>query len=250
MLIGIVNSKGGVGKSTLAVHAAVWLHEQDLRVAAIDADPQASLTRWLSEAAPEIPVSSYTQAAQIYGDGPALARTYDAVVVDGPAALNVEIATIIGIADLCLMPIGPSMLDLWASYRTARLIYQVRFSPKRRGLPHAYTVLNRVQRNTRLGRMAETAVEKYGFEVAGTVLHHLSAYAEAGGAGTVVWRLGRRARTAADEMRALLAETLGGVIGATAEADAPTSATAPAEAGGTQADALPVAANTPRSIPS
>jgi Mrp family chromosome partitioning ATPase len=37
MNIALTNSKGGVGKSTLAVHLAVWLSEQGKRIAVVDA---------------------------------------------------------------------------------------------------------------------------------------------------------------------------------------------------------------------
>lgn len=47
MIAAIVNQKGGVGKTTLAVHLAVWLHERGLRVAFIDADGQSSSSRWI-----------------------------------------------------------------------------------------------------------------------------------------------------------------------------------------------------------
>ena len=40
MIIAMTNSKGGVGKSTLAVHLAAWWHEQGARVALVDADVQ------------------------------------------------------------------------------------------------------------------------------------------------------------------------------------------------------------------
>jgi chromosome partitioning protein len=54
MILALANSKGGVGKSTLAVHLAVWLHEKGRQVAFVDSDVQGSSSAWLQEAAPEI----------------------------------------------------------------------------------------------------------------------------------------------------------------------------------------------------
>ena len=45
--IGIANQKGGVGKTTLAVHIAAWLSRKQYRVCVIDADPQGNATSWL-----------------------------------------------------------------------------------------------------------------------------------------------------------------------------------------------------------
>ena len=54
MIIVVANSKGGVGKSTIAVHLAAWLHEQGHKVTLADCDTQHSSSDWLKEAVPEI----------------------------------------------------------------------------------------------------------------------------------------------------------------------------------------------------
>ena len=56
MYIAMVNAKGGVGKRTLAVHLAVWLHEQGRRVILVDCDLQRSSSQWLAEAEPGVRV--------------------------------------------------------------------------------------------------------------------------------------------------------------------------------------------------
>ncbi len=208
MVVAVVNSKGGVGKSTLAVHAAAWLYERGRRVAVIDADAQGSTADWLGRAVPAIRLERVTNAAEIIDRYRRLEALHDVVVVDGPAALSTETVTIVGIADLALMPIGPSMMDVIASYRTARVIYKVRFNPKREGRPRAFVVLNRVQPRTRLARIAAAAIIRYGFPVANHALQLRQAYAEACGEGTLVWRMGARGSAAAEEIRGLFEQVL------------------------------------------
>jgi chromosome partitioning protein len=47
VIIALANQKGGVGKTTLAVHLAAGLARRNARVIAVDADPQGNLTSWL-----------------------------------------------------------------------------------------------------------------------------------------------------------------------------------------------------------
>lgn len=208
MFIAIVNSKGGVGKSTVAVHAAVWLHERGLRVALIDADAQQSSSEWLERAAPEIRIVRCHAARDILDCAPRLQAVSDIVLADGPAALGRATVALIAVADRVLMPIGPSMMDVNASYRTARMIYRARFNSTRPGLPEALTVMNRVQARTRLARTAATAILRYGFPAAPVALQLRQAYAEACGEGSVVWRMGEAARVASEEINDLFRNVL------------------------------------------
>jgi chromosome partitioning protein len=203
MIIAVVNSKGGVGKTTIAAHTAAWLQEQGLAVAVIDADEQASSTDWLRKAAPQIPVFQQLSSREILEGAPELARQYDAVVADGPAALCAKIAALGAVADLVVMPLQASMLDIWASYRTARVLYKLQFQAKRPGKPHALTVLNRVRSRTKLAKLGATAAKKYGFPVSPVVLEARTAYAEACARATFVWEMGKRTALASAEINKL-----------------------------------------------
>src|SRR5882757_4559727 len=84
MIIVVANSKGGVGKTTIAVHLAAWLHEQGHRVTLADCDTQHSSSDWLQEAVPEIKTARLGSPDQILDELPSIARDCDYVVADGP----------------------------------------------------------------------------------------------------------------------------------------------------------------------
>src|ERR1700692_4171886 len=86
MIIVVANSKGGVGKSTLAVHLAAWLHEQGHKVVLADCDTQHSSSDWLHEAVPEIKTVRLGSPEQILDEVPSLAQENDYVVADGPGS--------------------------------------------------------------------------------------------------------------------------------------------------------------------
>lgn len=86
MIIVIANSKGGVGKSTLAVHLASWLREQEHRVTLADCDSQQSSSEWISEADPLVKPVRLDNPDTILNELPILAKDADYVIADGPGS--------------------------------------------------------------------------------------------------------------------------------------------------------------------
>src|SRR5438105_14597756 len=84
MIIVVANSKGGVGKSTLAVHLAAWLFEQGHSVILADCDMQHSSSDWSMEAMPDIRTVRLANPEEILDRLPQLALEADFVVADGP----------------------------------------------------------------------------------------------------------------------------------------------------------------------
>ncbi len=202
MLIAVVNAKGGVGKSTIAVHLAVWLHEQGRRVLLVDADVQGSSSIWLGEAAPEIPITRLQTADDILDQLPKLSPTVDDVVIDGPGGLSEVSRSILFVADYALVPCGPSIVDLRAASDAIRVLRQAQAI--RKGPPEAVFVPNKLQPRHRLSQeFLETAQT---LEIrASRGLRFLKGYADAAGQGTVVWRMPRETE-AGQEIRSLFTE--------------------------------------------
>ncbi len=108
----LANSKGGVGKSTIAVHLAVWLHDRAESVALIDVDHQRSSSLWAREAEPGLQVLSLDSPDDVIKQVKKLAKDYQHVVIDGPAGLDEITRAMLLVADIALIPCGPSLLDV------------------------------------------------------------------------------------------------------------------------------------------
>ena len=203
MLIALANPKGGVGKSTIAVHLAVMAHEQGLKVAFIDADVQQSGSRWLRDLAAPFPVRRLTTPEEVIEQADEIDRQHQLTIADGPAGLTEVTRAVLMVCDLALLPCGPSALDLHALHDALRTLRQAQ--KIRQGPPKAVIVPNKLQSGYRLSRELLEAAPGLGVPcVEGLRLRQ--AYAEAAGQGSVVWRLGRAADDAAKEMRNLFSE--------------------------------------------
>ena len=195
-IVAVVNSKGGVGKSTIAVHYAVAESERGRRVAVIDSDVQESSTRWLKDLAENVSVFRLPTPDEVMEEAPKLKEEYDLVVADGPAGLSEVTRAILLRADVALLPCGPSTMDLRPARDSMRVIKQVQ--SVRNGVPRAFFVPNKLQSGTRLSRELMSTADALGLPVL-PGLHLRQAYADAVGQGTVVWRM-PNARAAADEI--------------------------------------------------
>jgi chromosome partitioning protein len=114
--IAAVNSKGGVGKTTLTSALAVRAAEDSPRVAMVDMDPQKSLVEWWKRRGksdnPTIFEGAFTAGDAVEAltlDG------WDYCFLDGPPAFLTLLQEMIEAADFTLIPVKASMVDLLAT---------------------------------------------------------------------------------------------------------------------------------------
>lgn len=120
MILVIANSKGGVGKSTIAVHLTVWLKELGHSVILADCDTQHSSSEWLKEAAPDIRSERLGTPEEILDSLRALNQEADYVIADGPGSNSETSRALLLLADFAFVPCKASMLEVRASPRPPR----------------------------------------------------------------------------------------------------------------------------------
>jgi chromosome partitioning protein len=115
-VISILNQKGGVGKTTLAVHLATAFARKGRRVLLLDADPQGSALDWAAarRGEPLFPVVGLPKSS-IHKELPALASNFELVIIDGPPRVYDVAKSACGASDLVLIPVQPSPYDVWAA---------------------------------------------------------------------------------------------------------------------------------------
>ncbi len=206
MIIVIANSKGGVGKSTFAVHLAAWLHELGHTVTLADCDTQQSSSQYATEAAPGVKLVRLADPDDVLDRLPILAQQTDFVVADGPGSNTETSRALLLRADLALLPCKAGILELRALVQATSQLKQAQ--DIRGGPPKALIVLSMVGRKYKLTQEMKDAAAALDLPVAKTALTLRQIYADAPGQGAVVWHLGARGRQAADEMVALFRELL------------------------------------------
>jgi chromosome partitioning protein len=209
MIVALLNQKGGVGKTTLALHLAGAWARQGCRVTVIDADPQGSALDWSEQRAKE-------GGARLFGvlglardtlhrEAPEIARGVDHVVIDGPPRIAGLMRSALLAADLVLVPAQPSPFDGWASGEMLNLIREARiFRPEL----VARFVLNRCAARTIIARETGDALAEHDPPVLAARIGQRVAFADAARTGQLVFEV-ESGGAAAREVTALAAEIAG-----------------------------------------
>lgn len=204
MIISLVNSKGGVGKSTLAGNLAGWLAGHGRSVILADCDTQQSSSDWIAEARPDIQVVRLANADAVLDELPSLAQEADFVIADGPGSQTETSRALLMWADLAIMPCKASMFEARALDKNTAFVRQAQAI--RKGPPEVIAVLSMVGREYRLTRDMQEAARTLGLTIAETPITLRQAYADAPGQATFVWNMGYAARGAAEEIDLLFRE--------------------------------------------
>lgn len=152
----LASQKGGAGKTTLCRHLAVEAETVgDGPVVLLDADPQGGLAAWWNRRQAETPVF-FTGALQDLPARIEQARksSFKLVVIDTPPQVTGLIRSVVGLADLVLIPARPSPDDLDAVGRTADIVEEAK-------RPMVF-VINGATRNAKITGQAAIALSQSG----------------------------------------------------------------------------------------
>jgi chromosome partitioning protein len=200
-VIVVAQQKGGSGKTTLAVNLAVAFARDGLKVALLDTDPQGSLGRWfltrrdrLGDPGMDFSTSS---AWGVSYECEKLRREADIILIDTPPKVDADLRPALREANVVLVPVAASHVDLWATEGVLDLA--------RRERRPAMIVMNRLRNGTRLSEEVSAAAAAMDTDLTEARLANRVIYGETLGQGLGVADVQRRG-AAADDVAALAAE--------------------------------------------
>jgi chromosome partitioning protein len=205
-IIAVANQKGGSGKTTVSMQLAGAIARRGNKVLVVDADPQGTATRWAASAEDEHPfpasvVGLSAASAKVHREVKKFIDDYNYIIIDCPPAADSPVPqSALLIADLVLVPLIPSPLDMWAAVGIRQVIANV--SDLNEGLK-SRLVLNQCQPNTTLTQETLEVLPEFGIELANAQLRHRQVYRQSAVFGQTVHDFGGKASAAIEEMENL-----------------------------------------------
>lgn len=205
MRISLVNQKGGVGKTTLAVNIAACRGLlMARRVLLIDTDPQGSVLQW--QAIQENRTFDVLHRPENLSRRELLGweKQYDDMVIDSPPATGEYTRKVLSLSDMVIIPIGASPLDIWATRETLEMVSEARSNQP--GMLAKLLIYRKIPR-TRVGEEIRGAIQDYGLDVFQAEVGQRVAFVEAMIAGLSVIEFSPRS-IAATEIQNLCQEIM------------------------------------------
>lgn len=159
MIVAVVNTKGGSGKTTVATHLAAHFAQKGFATGLADLDPQESSSGWLARRPYTLPA---IQAVDLEKSKPP--KSLERLVVDAPAALKRKaVAEVVETADVLVIPVLPSVFDEDGTRRFLAHIADLKTVKK--GKRDICFVANRVRLRSRAADRLDAFLAEMNFPV-------------------------------------------------------------------------------------
>jgi chromosome partitioning protein len=163
-IIVVAGRKGGIGKSTIAGNLAGEFAAMGRTVAVLDADPQHSLVAWAAQGDGLLAKCVEKVKDDLRAKVRTAEKTANVILIDTPPGLPDTAYQAILLADLVLLPCGPSPLDLFPLKEALGLALKAR-AERGSKKPRIRFVPSKVLMNTNLGRGLSSSLEGMGKKV-------------------------------------------------------------------------------------
>lgn len=212
MIVTVGSTKGGVGKSTIALQMALARTLARKSVLLVDGDRQGSVLtavsiRSDSSRSPGLACVHYPDERVLRAQVLQQAPHYDDVIIDVGGRDSATLRTALLITDVLVVPLPPRSIDVWALSDISELITGAQEARVERGRPAfvALAVLNMADPGTSSdnGEAFASLTEYPALIAIDAAMRRRKAYANASGQGLAVGELSPRDSKACDEIAAL-----------------------------------------------